>query len=150
MTVTARTPFSKAHPPILAIYCSDGRYTRAVEELAESLGHDRIDVLCVPGGPGAMDAWTCGSLILADHLVRQAEFLIAGHGTTEVILVSHEGCGFYKQQHALLDDAGRGERQAKDLRSVAAALRRRHPNVRVHTFHAGHDGSRIVFEAEPS
>jgi hypothetical protein len=146
MSVTTRTPFQALHPAVLAIYCSDGRYTRAVEELAEAVGHERIDVLCVPGGPGAMDAWTCGSVILADHLVQQADFLIASHHTAEVLVISHEGCGFYRRQHAVLDDAGRQERQHRDLLAAAALLTRRHPSLRVAAFHARPGGDRIVFQ----
>lgn len=146
MSVVARTPFTASHPKVLAIYCSDGRYTRAVEELAEALGHPRIDVLCVPGGPGAMDAWTSGSVILAGHLVDQAAFLIASHHITEVLLISHESCGFYKAQHAQIDDHGRRLRQVQDLARAAALLMHGRPHLKVHTFHARNDGDRIVFD----
>lgn len=146
MSVVARTPFTPTHPTVLALYCSDGRFTRAVEELAEALGHVRIDVLCVPGGPGAMDAWTTGSVIFAEHLRSQTSFLIAGHHITEVLLISHEGCGFYKAQHERLEEPERRQRQAVDLRRAAETVRRDHPSVRVRTFHADHAGDRIVFE----
>ena len=146
MTVVAKTPFLPVHPQVLALYCSDGRYTRAVEELAQALGHPRIDVLCVPGGPGAMDAWTTGSVIFAEHLRSQAGFLITGHHITEVLLISHEGCGFYKAQHERLDEPERRQRQAVDLRRAADTIRRDHPGVQVRTFHANHTGDRIVFE----
>ena len=39
-TYTSRTPYRIEHPNVLAIYCSDGRFTRAVEDLAAALGHE--------------------------------------------------------------------------------------------------------------
>ncbi len=146
MTVVTKTPFTDTHPTVLALYCSDGRYTRAVEELAEALGHPRIDVLCVPGGPGAMSAWTSGSVILASHLRSQAEFLISAHHITDVLLISHESCGFYKAQHAQIDDHGRRQRQLQDLARAAVLLAHGRPHLTVRTFHARHEGDRIAFD----
>ena len=146
MRIATKTAFIETHPTVLALYCSDGRYTRAVEELAETLGHPRIDVLCVPGGAGAMDAWTSGSVILAGHLRSQAEFLIAAHHITDVLLISHESCGFYKAQHAQIDDHGRRLRQVQDLARAAALLMHGRPHLNVRTFHARNDGARIVFD----
>ena len=38
----ALTPYHPSHPHVLAIYCSDGRFTDAVEELASHLGHGAL------------------------------------------------------------------------------------------------------------
>jgi len=43
--------FRPSHPSALAVYCSDGRFTRAVEQLLESKGCARVDTLTMPGGP---------------------------------------------------------------------------------------------------
>ena len=44
--------YDAAYPDALAVYCSDGRFTRAVDELLAKLGHPRLDTLTIPGGPG--------------------------------------------------------------------------------------------------
>ena len=47
-------PFDASHPKALAIYCSDGRFTSAVEVLLEAVGHDRLDTMTLPGGPALL------------------------------------------------------------------------------------------------
>jgi hypothetical protein len=50
-------PYDRTHPAALAIYCSDGRFTRAVERLLKSLGHSRLDTMTLPGGPALLNPW---------------------------------------------------------------------------------------------
>ena len=45
-----RMRFEATHPEALAVYCSDGRFTDAVEELLHHLGYTRLDTLTLPGG----------------------------------------------------------------------------------------------------
>lgn len=145
-TVLTTAPFLAEHPDVLAVYCSDGRYTGSVEELVRLLGHDRVDVLCVPGGAGTLDAWTCGSGLHAEHAVGQLSFLIEKHHTRTVVLVSHEGCGFYADKYRVLDDDSRRERQLRDLESASAALKAKHAGLDVKLYHAVPRGGRVLFE----
>lgn len=136
-----RAPHDHAHPSTLAFYCSDGRFTRAVEELASHLGEDRVDVMSLPGGPGLLDAWTSTS-VLETHLVAEASsFLIVGHHIRTVLLIAHEGCGFYARRYADLAEELRRGRQVDDLGRAAEFLRARHPGVDVRTFYASVRGS---------
>lgn len=114
-------PFREEHPDGLAIYCSDGRYTRAVEELALRLGKERVDALCLPGGPGLLNPWTSSGLE-ADSLGRSALFLIEKHHVDKVFLVAHAGCGYYRVRYPDLPDAERKERQIRDLQEACGKL----------------------------
>ena len=91
----AKTPFDAKHPDALAMYCSDGRFTEAIEELLHGLGHARLDTLTVPGGPALLDL-TSSNLGAVDVMREAATFLIQGHRIKRVVLLGHEGCGYYK------------------------------------------------------
>jgi hypothetical protein len=73
--------YDASHPRALAVYCSDGRFTQAIEDLLRHLGHDRLDTLTLPGGPGLLNLWA-GSLLEADQMERAARFLIRGPSST--------------------------------------------------------------------
>ena len=65
------TPYEPRHPKALAVYCSDGRFTQAVEELCHHLGHERLDTLTMPGGPALLNPWTA-SILEADQVTSRA------------------------------------------------------------------------------
>jgi carbonic anhydrase len=139
----AKTPFEQKHPSALAIYCSDGRFTQAVEELLAHLGHARLDTLTVPGGAALLNAWT-SSLLDSDHVARAAKFLITGHDISHVVLVAHAGCGYYRQRYPGERDVKR--HQLSDLRAAATALGRVRASLQVATYYAVPDGARVRFE----
>lgn len=141
----AASPYDPTHPKALAIYCSDGRFTEAVEQLGHELGHARIDTITLPGGPGLLNLLTSGFVDL-DAMTRATTFLIRGHATEHVLLVAHEGCGHYRHRHvALTPDALRAV-QLEDLALAAEALRHAHPRARVDTYFARPHAGRIAFE----
>ena len=86
---TTKSRFNPDHPPALALYCSDGRYTQPVEELLRHLGHDRLDTLTLPGGPGLLSLTSAGFVEL-DATKRGAGFLIVGHRIRDVFLIAHQ------------------------------------------------------------
>src|SRR4051812_27814890 len=90
-----KTPFDAKHPDALAMYCSDGRFTEAIEELLHGLGHARLDTLTIPGGPALLDL-TSSNLGAVDVMREAATFLIRGHQIKRVVLLGHDGCGYYK------------------------------------------------------
>ena len=100
MTYVAKHPFDASHPDALAIYCSDGRFTEAVEELLRHLGHARLDTLTLPGGPALLELNTAGFSQL-ETARTSSSFLIAGHGIKRVVL----GCRFHKYKELFNDDA---------------------------------------------
>ena len=91
--------FDASHPNALAVYCSDGRFTRAVEALLRKLGHDRLDTMTLPGGPALLSTSGAG-LSEVDTFTRAAHFLIEGHHIGHAVLVAHEGCGYYRNRYA--------------------------------------------------
>jgi hypothetical protein len=139
-------PFDSSHPSALAIYCSDGRFTEAVEELLRQGAHPRLDTLTLPGGPALFHAWRA-SFGERDVIVRAAAFLITGHRVREVFLLAHEGCGYYRT-----NNPGRGPdelyaRQIEDLRVASRALRAEHPHVEVRSYYARPGQGRVTFES---
>ena len=125
--------FDPKHPQAIAVYCSDGRFTRAVEELLEGLGHARIDTLTMPGGPALLDL-TSAMPSDRDAVGRAVRFLIRGHELREVVLVAHEGCGYYRARHPTRSKEAIREVQLADLRSAATILRLEHPQISVSAY----------------
>jgi hypothetical protein len=143
--IPVKTPYEFSHPHVLAVYCSDGRFTEAVEELAKKLGHDRIDTLTLPGGPGLLNRWSADYLE-SDVITRAANFLIKGHDIEEVLLLAHAGCGYYRARHGALGEEFIAEQQLKDLTAAAEELKKAHPGVTVRRFFVRPLGVKIFFE----
>jgi hypothetical protein len=137
-------PFNPAHPSALAVYCSDGRFTEAVEQLLRSLGHGRLDVLCLPGGPGLLTHWSA-TVSDADMVRRSASFLIRSHAITSVVLLAHRGCGYYRQRLATVSPSEIHARQVQDLRAAAAFLETAHPSIKLLLYYADVVAEQIVF-----
>ncbi|HEX5745187.1 MAG TPA: carbonic anhydrase [Archangium sp.] len=141
----SHVPYEATHPHVLAVYCSDGRFTDAVEDLAKHLGHDRIDTLTLPGGPGLLNRWSADYLE-SDMVTRAAHFLIRGHHISEVLLLAHAGCGYYQTRHGSLGADFVAEQQLTDLRTAASELRKAFPTVTVHLYFVRPHGTAIRFE----
>lgn len=141
----SRVAYEHTHPTVLAIYCSDGRFTDAVEDLAQHLGHERIDTLTIPGGPALLNRWVADYLE-SDTISRAARFLIEGHHITEVLLLAHAGCGYYQARHGAMGAEFIAEQQLTDLRHAAGELQKAHPGIQVRLFFTRPRGSRIHFE----
>jgi hypothetical protein len=135
--------FDPSHPSTLAIYCSDGRFTHAVEDHCEDLGHERIDTMTLPGGPALL---TTGTADLSEVHVfsRAANFLIEAHGIKHVFLFAHAGCGFYRARCRLPDDGIR-RLQLDNLHAARASLRRHFPELVVDCFYVAADGDAVTF-----
>ncbi len=143
--VTTQTIFEAAHPAALAVYCSDGRFTSSVDELLRHLGHPRLDTLTIPGGPGLLNHRTSGYSD-CDTFSRAAEFLIREHHLQTVVLLAHQGCGFYARKFPDLPADEVNRRQLADLRLARGILVETHPRLRVDCFMTIPDGDRVRFE----
>jgi hypothetical protein len=130
-----REPFDASHPPALAIYCSDGRFTNAVESLARASGHERVDTLTIPGGP-ALLCPAAANLSEVDTVGRAAQFLIEGDGTRHLILVAHQSCGYYRRRYARLPDAQIEKHQLEHLALASKTLVRRYPELVIERYYA--------------
>jgi hypothetical protein len=140
-----KTSFDKKHPKALAIYCSDGRFTDAVEELVHSLGHARLDVLCMPGGPALLDLGSA-SFSALEAMRTSASFLIRGHGTQHVALFAHEGCGYYKERYRFDTAEEIVRQQREDLRIAARWVAGSHPDVKLSMYFARPEEGTVTFE----
>ncbi len=142
---TTKSPFRADHPPALALYCSDGRYTQAVEELLVHLGHERLDTLTLPGGPGLL-SMSSAAFVELDATKRGASFLVAGHGILDVFLIAHEGCGYYRSRHPRKDAAAIARIQREDLRAAAGALETSHAALATHLYYARPHAGLVTFD----
>lgn len=141
----ADTPYDHEHPSALAIYCSDGRFTRAVEELLREVGHPRLDTLTMPGGPALLNQ-LAASYAEADAVKKAAAFLIRGHAITDVVLLAHAGCGYYRHRRPHDRPEQLRARQLDDLRVAARTLHKVEPALTVRLYYADAVGKRVRFE----
>jgi len=136
--------FLEAHPTALAIYCSDGRFTDAVEDLMRrSRGHERFDAMLLPGGPALLDSETA-SMVERETMRPSTSFLIRSHGIREVCLIAHAGCGFYKCRYAGMPAANVLQRQMDDICRAAEWVGKTH-GVAVWPYFATPSGGRVRF-----
>jgi len=140
----SKTAFAKEHPDALAIYCSDGRFTEAVEELCHSLGHPRLDVMCLPGGPALLDPGSA-SFSALEAMRTAASFLVRGHATKHVVLIAHQGCGYYRERYRFEAPEEIVQKQKEDLRTAAAWIAGAHPDVTIACYFAAPEGGKVSF-----
>jgi hypothetical protein len=142
----ARASFVAEHPHAIALSCSDGRFTRAVEELLESRGHARLDTVTLPGGPALLDVWSA-SFSDNEALAKGTSFLVKGHAIRHAYLIAHEGCGYYRARSPDLVKSHARDRQVADLRAAARWFRDHHPGVTVELYYARPQDGRVAFDA---
>jgi len=142
----ADATFERDHPDALAIYCSDGRFTEAVEQLLRHVGHPRLDTLTMPGGAALYNYLSAG---FADHdaLSRAATFLVRGHRIKRVVLLAHEGCGYYRARALGKTDEQIAKQQLADLRFAARLLKDGNSELDVRLFFAKPHMGRVIFES---
>ena len=149
MTIfTATAAFQPSHPHALAIYCSDGRFTEPVEELLRHLGHPRLDTLTLQGGPGLLNVLAAGFVDL-DATKRATAFLVRGHALKEIVLIAHEGCGYYRARMIGQSAAKIDATQQNDLRLAKRMLEDAHTGVKIGLFYARIVAGRVRFDAVP-
>src|SRR6186997_30832 len=88
-------PFTHERIGAAAIYCSDGRYNEQFDEFLHTrLELPRYDRLAIPGGAAAL-AGHFAAYREEDSLRDQLRFLIVAHELERIVLIAHQGCGFY-------------------------------------------------------
>ncbi len=141
--------FDHARIGAAAIYCSDGRYNEQFDEfLHRHLLLPRYDRLVIPGGPAAL-AGHFAAYRDEEAMVEQLRFLIDGHGLDRVVLIAHEGCGFYRKR-LMVNEKRMRSLQVEDLAKAAARVRVISSRVSVSGFVASlaedDGGGRVVIE----
>lgn len=122
-TYASPLAYEEARIGAAALYCSDGRLGEHVDDfLHRGLALPRYDRLVCPGGPVALAGrllafWECQGV---EHQLR---YLARSHGLRKVVLVAHQGCGYYAQRLGL-PAAGIEAEQRRDLEVAAAAVTR--------------------------
>jgi hypothetical protein len=145
MSFVANAQFDARHPTALAVYCSDGRFTEAIEELLRSLGHTRLDTVTLPGGPALLNLLRAGFADL-DTISRSIAFLVRGHAITDATLLAHQGCGYYRARFTGKSPEEIESEQTADLVHAREALLGRHPALRVRLFYARPTGAAVRFD----
>ena len=121
--------FDGARIHAASIYCSDGRWGEAFDELCHRhLQIPRYDRWAVPGGPGWLAASEDSPLVHAARL--QLDFLVKAHDLERIVLVTHYGCAWYGH---LLDRQPDDclPAQKKDIQMAAATLNRWYPGLAI-------------------
>ena len=122
-TYASPLPYEDARIGAAALYCSDGRLGEQVDDfLHRGLSLPRCDRLVCPGGPVAlagrlMAFWEC------QGVEPQLRLLVRAHGLRKVVLIAHQGCGYYGQRLGLPAAEIEAE-QRRDLDVAAAAVSR--------------------------
>jgi hypothetical protein len=116
--------FEEARADAIAIHCSDGRFSQHLERfLSETLKIPRCDRLAVPGGPALLTG-RLASYWESAGVENQVRFLIETHALKRIVLVAHEGCGYYARrlgiaatsiEQAQLEDLGNAARRLMHL-----------------------------------
>ena len=148
-TFVSSEPWHDRRIRALAMYCSDGRWGDAFDELCHCRLHiPRYDRFAVPGGP----AWLAerpagafaGSNVQNQAAWEQLKLLVTAHDIQRVVLISHYGCAYY--MHRLGRDADACvQTQIDDLKRATEAVNAHFPRVLVESFIAMRDETQMSF-----
>jgi hypothetical protein len=139
------TPYLASRIFAAAVYCSDGRIGDHIDDfLHQGLSLPRYDRVACPGGPCALS----GRLLAfweGRGVDDQLRFLIRAHEVTQVMLIAHAGCAYYRDRLGL--DPTQAEReQRSDLVGAGAAVQRIQSSLEVAAFFTHVDGEAVWFE----
>lgn len=139
------TPYEAGRVNAAAIYCSDGRIGDHIDDfLHQGLGLARYDRLACPGGPVAL----AGRLLAfweARGVDEQLRFLVRVHAVSQVVLIAHTGCAYYRERLGIAPTVTESE-QRTDLLSAGTAVRRIDPAIEVAAFFAHVESAKVSFE----
>ena len=140
----AAEPFEHERIGAAAVYCSDGRYGEQMDEfLHKSLGLPRYDRVAVPGGAACLAGYTL-AFQEAMAVEKQLSFLIKDHQLKRVVLIAHEGCGFYKHIHR--GDHPLEDLQRADLQKAAEQIRLWDTKLSIEAYFAHKSQGKVAFD----
>lgn len=150
VTFVSTEPWREQRIGAAAVYCSDGRWGDAVDELCHRcLGIPAYDRFAVPGGPGWLNERAPGLGSLAWTARDQLEFLVSAHKLERIVLITHWGCAFYAHRLAGAGELPAPERtvdaQMADVRNARGTLRRWFGPIRVEGYLAMRSGTTLSF-----
>ena len=122
MSYTSSIPFEAVPLRDLVVHGSDGRVGRHVDDfLRDGLGLSNYDRMALPGGPACFAGHPAAHVQQA-NVTEELRFLVEAHELERVVLITHQGCGFYRNRMKLPDDELE-RRQKADLQKAADAIR---------------------------
>jgi hypothetical protein len=137
-------PFDHERIGAAAVYCSDGRYGEQMDEFLHlGLGLPRYDRVAVPGGAACLAGHT-PAFQEGTAVERQLSFLIKEHELHRIVLIAHEGCGFYK--HIWRAEKSLEQLQSEDLQKAAEQIRLWNSKLVVEAYFARKVKGRVAFE----
>jgi hypothetical protein len=126
------------------VCCSDGRWHAQVEEFVRAEVSHRPDLYAVPGGPAVVDPWN--STFDEARVFEQSMRLFAEyHDLSDIWLIAHEGCAWYKLRHPHLEEQALVERQISDLHRSRELLAERYRGYEIRLVYASREKDRVVF-----
>jgi len=113
----------------LAIICSDERFVKpTLKFLDDELNIGSCDFIVIPGGPEFIANGEAG-------LMDRMDLLIKAHGINEIVLVSHEDCGYYNKCYSFSAKDNIDERLLDDLKTAVIKLNASYPEIKISGFH---------------
>jgi hypothetical protein len=113
----------------LAVICSDERFIKpTLGFLEDELNFDSCDLMVLPGGPEFIANGEIGPLERLDLLVK-------AHGIKDIILISHEDCGYYNKCYNGSVKDSIDKKLIDDLKSAVIELENLYPEIKVSGFH---------------
>jgi carbonic anhydrase len=113
----------------LASICSDERFVKpTLKFLDDELNIGSCDFIVIPGGPEFIANGEAG-------LMDRMDLLIKAHGIKEIVLISHEDCGYYNKCYS---DCEKGLIEGKlldDLKAGVKKLNESYPEIKISGFH---------------
>jgi len=138
-------PFEQRAFPQAAIYCGDGRFADQINQfLHHGLGLDGYDRLAIAGGPACFAGYF-EAYREEEGAVSHLRFLSRLHKLSRLILISHEGCGFYSD-FLRVSELGLHDRLRNDLSRAARRIREVEAKLRIEGYLARVSGSSVWFE----
>ncbi len=139
-------PFERGAFPQAAIYCSDGRFVDQINQfLHHGLGLDGYDQMAIAGGPACFAGYF-EAYREEEGAVSHLRFLSRLHKLDRLILISHEGCGFYSD-FLRVSELGLHDRLRSDLSRAARRIREVEARLRIEGYLARVSGTSVWFES---
>lgn len=133
--------YEEARIGAAAIYCSDGRVGAHFDDFLQcGLELPRYDRIALPGGPA-----TLAGHGQARSVTSELRFLAEVHQLERVVLITHQGCAFYRKVLGLSGDELE-RAQLRDLRRAVDSVKDATGLSEVSGFFARLDADRVRFE----
>lgn len=122
MSYSCAIPYESRRLHAAAIYCSDGRVGEHFDDfLANGLHLPHYDRVALPGGAACLAGHTA-AFVQQASVAEELKFLVDVHELERVVLIAHQGCGFYRASLKLPDGLLEGQ-QRTDLAAAARTVR---------------------------